>query len=681
MATPINLSSTKTALAIVAPGHLCSEIDGIRSIHDKAFGKWDAHINILYPFVPHSLLDTAISEVRKALLHERRGSLRIFLDDVGVFKHRKNATVFLKPSNDTEEAVRQMRDNLITSLISGKKFKHSDGVEFIPHLTIGQASLQENEDLVTLDEKARKLLPMDWEATHLVVLRRDSSGEMIPIEQIPFGDPGAKTADKATDTTTIIPVKRTMESIWRGWRCCYHLNSNLEWEPIQGQAQNTEAPSTCLIVSLNLMVEDHAPEFELRLPFIERHVAQLIDHSKPMILCLQEVNPEMLSLIYATPLFQQYFPYSSHMPDSPMQSLRNQVIISSLPFRAFSLQYTQPYKSSLIAKFLDHDLTVVNIHLTSALTDQAVLIKREQMEKLTKLLARHNMLHEAVLAGDFNVTTSSETIRTALEKGIIHSETVQNLQQVVDTAIWSDAFLECQPQEDGDDADLFPGEEGATFDRLNNPLAAMGKAPIDHRPQRLDRILFARAGSIEIQHYDRFAVPRSPYQAVSDHYGIYAIIGVSSRRPSSSAMQRESSDLQALKAEELKPVEDPTDIRPLVEEFLPTRPDRAQREEALGILHNMLCQDNSLQNIAIVPLGSYALDTYFRDSDIDVLVIGDVAPRQYFDILLTYFTGAGSKAGIAGVHLINSLVQIAEVVINGIKIDVQYCEAKELLER
>src|SRR5580658_8595563 len=99
MATPISLSSsTKTALALVAPDHLCSEIDGIRSIHDKAFGKWDAHINILYPFVPLDRLDTTISELRKALLDESRGSLKIILDDVGVFKHRKNATVFLKPS-------------------------------------------------------------------------------------------------------------------------------------------------------------------------------------------------------------------------------------------------------------------------------------------------------------------------------------------------------------------------------------------------------------------------------------------------------------------------------------------------------------------------------------------------------------------------------------------------------
>jgi poly(A) polymerase Pap1/uncharacterized protein (UPF0248 family)/endonuclease/exonuclease/phosphatase family metal-dependent hydrolase len=678
MATPIGLSSsTKTALALVAPDHLCSEIDGIRSIHDKAFGKWDAHINILYPFVPLDQLDTTISELRKALLDESRGSLKIILDDVGVFKHRKNATVFFKPSSASEDAIGQMRDNLITCLTSTKLFEHSSGLEFNPHLTVGQASLQHSQELFTLDEEARKVLPMDWEATHLVVLRRNPSGEMIPVERIPFGNPRSETATKPTHTT---PVARTVESSLRGWKCCYQLDSSLNWVSVHDQVQITKAPSTCLIASLNLMVEDYAPEFEHRLLSIEQYVGQILDPTKPTILCLQEVNREMLSLIYATPFFQRHFPYSSHTPNSPMQSLRNQVIMSTLSFRTFSLQYAQPHKSSLIAKFLDRDLTVVDVHLTSALTDQAVTIKREQIERLTEVLARHDLLHESVLAGDFNVTTSSQTIHTALEKEIIHSETVHNLERVIDTSRWCDAFIEFQPEDEEDD-DIFPGEEGATFDRINNPLAAMGKAPIDYRPQRFDRILFTRDGSIELEEYGRFAIPKSPDEAISDHYGIYTVVSIGSKKPSSSAMCKLNSDLQSLKVEELKAVEDSTDIEQYVSDFMPSAEDHAQRQEALELLQHALSVDDNSRNFIIAPLGSYALDTYFKDSDIDVLVIGAVSPRQFFDTLRTCFNKAGFSAEASSVHLVNSLVQIAEAAVNGIKIDVQYCEAKELLNR
>jgi hypothetical protein len=37
--------------------------------------------------------------------------------------------------------------------------------------------------------------------------------------------------------------------------------------------------------------------------------------------------------------------------------------------------------------------------------------------------------------------------------------------------------------------------------------------------------------------------------------------------------------------------------------------------------------------------------------------------------------------GVRAVHYINSLVPIVELVVRGIKIDLQYCQAAELLER
>src|SRR5882757_9121031 len=61
------LSSTQTALALIVPSHLQPEINAIRKIHDKAYRKWEPHINILYPFVDTSLLSSAITTLHAHL--------------------------------------------------------------------------------------------------------------------------------------------------------------------------------------------------------------------------------------------------------------------------------------------------------------------------------------------------------------------------------------------------------------------------------------------------------------------------------------------------------------------------------------------------------------------------------------------------------------------------------------
>jgi poly(A) polymerase Pap1/2'-5' RNA ligase/uncharacterized protein (UPF0248 family)/endonuclease/exonuclease/phosphatase family metal-dependent hydrolase len=688
MAMATSLSSTQTALAIVAPTHLSAEIDTIRSLHDKAFGKWQPHINVLYPFVPLESLNDAIKIIRAAVLDDQAQRLRIEFDDIGVFRHRKNATVYLKPTIETDEPLQQLRNHLLSSLSSSGKFECKNGSEYNPHLTLGQVNLNNNGDLEYLDEKSRKLLTIDWEATHLVVLKRTSSGEMLSVEEIPLGSLDSQpkkltnsTGENATSHRRSTP-KSIASSSWRGWRNCYGIDEDSRWYSFAEDEQVQPKQSQFLISSFNLMIEDHAPPFEHRLPAIERFVAELIAPAAdiPKVLCLQEVNAEMLSLIYGTPFFQENFPYSTHTPDSPMQSIRNQVVISSKPFRLFSLQYPQRNKSSLVAKFIHYDLAVVNIHLTSALTDEAVAIKKEQMEKLTNFLTRHDLLHETVLAGDFNVTTSSETIRTALEKGLVRSETIRDLQQVIDSSMWSDAFLSNQEELSDDDIeDIFPGEEGATFDRINNPLAAMSKAPIDNRPQRFDRILYTTIGSIKLSDYGRFAIPSTPDLSVSDHYGIFANVYAGEKKAISA--QRGIPEREVHKMEDISVIEDVTDIHALIQPFLPSDRDRAQRTEALRILQSSLSREPTLADTVLAPLGSYAMDTYFANSDIDVLVIGSVAPRTFFDTIHSCLNTTDTAGVPSKVHLINSLVQIAETSVNGIKLDLQYCQAPELLQK
>src|SRR5271156_1342635 len=96
------LSSTQTALAILVPASLSSDVNALRSVHDKHFTKrssfrshdksfWPAHLNILYPFVDPEQLLPALELLRQKL-SEFPEELKINIDRANTFNHRQNAT-------------------------------------------------------------------------------------------------------------------------------------------------------------------------------------------------------------------------------------------------------------------------------------------------------------------------------------------------------------------------------------------------------------------------------------------------------------------------------------------------------------------------------------------------------------------------------------------------------------
>src|ERR1700748_3617343 len=134
MANYFQLSSTQTALCLILPESLCESVDEVRSQYDKAYGLWPAHINILYPFVPLAKLQSALDSLRKALVDERRGRIKVKVDDLGVFRHRKSATLFLKPDDESKKSISGLRTSLISELGCTDAEGTHDG-EFTPHLT------------------------------------------------------------------------------------------------------------------------------------------------------------------------------------------------------------------------------------------------------------------------------------------------------------------------------------------------------------------------------------------------------------------------------------------------------------------------------------------------------------------------------------------------------------------
>jgi 2'-5' RNA ligase superfamily len=47
----LEVTSYETALCVVPPLSYCREVDKLRELYDKAYGRWPPHINLIYPFV------------------------------------------------------------------------------------------------------------------------------------------------------------------------------------------------------------------------------------------------------------------------------------------------------------------------------------------------------------------------------------------------------------------------------------------------------------------------------------------------------------------------------------------------------------------------------------------------------------------------------------------------------
>jgi hypothetical protein len=322
------------------------------------------------------------------------------------------------------------------------------------------------------------------------------------------------------------------------------------------------------------------------------------------------------------------------------------------------------------------------VHLTSALTDESVGIKSQQLKRLVAFLNRSGVLHQSILAGDFNITTSVRTLQTAIERGIVTPETAKAVSTLIDSNEWEDAFVATGSQdEEIEEMDYYPGEEGATFDRTRNPLAALSEALVDDRPQRYDRIIYRAKGAIETEEFGIFLRANEDGNVASDHYGIYGIVRISdSPRGAEPDL---ADDFQKLQMERLAVVNDETDLVSMVAPYLPTADDCQKRELALAKLKDILTSGGT-ERVMLAPLGSFSMDTYFSDSDIDILVIGLSPPRHFFEqavYLLRKWKKTESQGGDSRVHLINSMVQIIEVEIHSIKFDLQYCHAPELVQR
>lgn len=728
------LSSFQTALAIIPPPYLHPQINSLRSLYDKSYKKWPAHINVLYPFVAPEALNPAIQTLRNVIEEagESGNGFMLELNRPGNFRHRQNATVYLSPGphdggtvehpeTESGKNLKTLEKLLASAFERGLGLGPGGGV-YRPHLTVGQTSL----DSVAMDSlmsKAGKLGGggMCWFVSRLAVLMRNNDGDMEIVNEILLGGgTGAEMDDEAIEGVSGLDISSQAFSDAERQQSTYQYSVEAEdWIAINRAnifSLVRYQPKEITIATYNCLIDSPFPPPLERYPLLLNAILSI--HSTPpslalpSLLCLQEVTDEFLSYILSDETIQARYPFCTHSPKSVLPSIRNCIILASQacgPFEWEWVDFTKRHKGAVVASFprlggAENPLIVSVVHLTCGLTDGSVAAKVSQLKTLAGHLQNRWAGSEWIVAGDFNLPTSKHTIMSALRNRGITKETYEIVDGgIIDPEVFSDAWELYFGENEEDDvpyeaegitsAAQKDGEWGATFNPLTNPLAAdRVQWSADPRPQRYDRILVRRSGRMSVRGIQRFGFPEMKAVDVgpvcgSDHWGLKAMLNIHQDT------RRAKTDQNTPKKLELLPVSiDDRSLKKFVEGFMPTREDHQAREDAIKALKGVLEQEQAraadIENtpsraafpILLIPVGSYMLGVYDKTSDVDCLCLSTISIKTFFQVARQRIKRFGGSHGVRVIRFVNAKVPMLELKVGGIRMDLQYCQAPSLVE-
>ncbi|KAH4031405.1 polynucleotide adenylyltransferase [Parastagonospora nodorum] len=729
----IRINSNDTALCIIAPDTACGNVDRLRELYDKAYGKWPAHINLVYPFVAPENLPRA-QEQLKTYFDEHLDTSKsrtTILSDAGIFKHRNNSTVFLQESqSQSDSSLASLRSMALQAL--GQKPAPSN-----LHLTIGQT---ENNTLFSqqfLLSKARLLPKLQFRIGALAILVRDRSGPddcmklwgvidvarpeeawrpSTPehwIGQFPTVATDLHVGDNEGGEAVVKNISTANRNLQSGPIYCFDPHQNA-WSVCENTSKNGTDASNLKISSYNVLIDSEYPPTHERDPFLISTI--LSESAAADVLVLQEVSDDFLSCILSNPDIQERYQYVSHGPPSqsdigPLPNLRNVVILSRWCFSWKFVSFQQKYKGALVAKFgglisnetcSQQGLVVAGVHLTAGLTDSSVAAKNQQLQALRDYLVDQHDADAWVIAGDFNIPTSTYTIDTALKDGSISKETVATLSSIetefsdaglIDT--WAVARVEATDEVVSSTYDeLFDGEEGATFDPRNNILAAATSETSIGRPQRYDRILARFQDNFRVSRCNHFGLPSEVdgSQVVpSDHAGIRSTLEFLKPSTATEGQSLEQENRMKIALKRAGPcLSQSAELDSVLASggMFPSEEEVQQRKDALEILKRVVYGTSSDDvtstsdvPMIIVPVGSYALGVWTSGSDIDCLCIGTISSKTFFKLARQRLV----KAHDQGVRVLRKVEAntgtMLELSVLGVAMDLQYCPAARVVER
>ncbi|KAK5651549.1 hypothetical protein OQA88_11914 [Cercophora sp. LCS_1] len=729
----ISINSYDTALCIVPPRRFWPSIDRLRVLYDKGYEKWPPHVNIIYPFVRPDSLPIAMERIQSMLsAQDNADTVNLRLAQAGVFQHKHDNTIYLYDDDkDHITNLKRLRGDILKSL--GQKAQQN----FQMHMTVAQSEDASSSMHRFLKEKVGLLPAVEWEVQEIHILIRervqlpngatsqmktwgvisltDSVSLSRPGKPLPFYEMQALPAPATvnTDEEDGPGEKDELQS-----HPPYYYDDETDiWLPLGSTDEFYDAdeskPGGLSVGSYNIMAEFHYPPSQARYPLLLKNIL-----SRPAycnILVLQEVTDHFLSYLLADPDIRVRFPFCSHGPPSqddiePLPNFLNMVILSRFAFDWEHVSFRRKHKGALVARFKvigdGPPLILATVHLTCGLTDGSIAAKKTDVQKILKYVGEKYPSHPWVLAGDFNMSTSSFTIDSALEKkGIspVSAAQLQAIDEILLKAGMEDAWATAS-RDDGleeEDEEALEGEHGATYDPLTNEVAAaIVGSGYNMRPQRYDRVYFRGEGKLDIAGFNLFGKERGRVgdeeNYASDHWGVRCLLKATEGAGSSAKISEEIGKLVIpvsleKAADGIGGMEEVKEALAEVGAF-PSDEDVANRKAALGLLKRIILDTHPeglgesatsrlRPVVVVVPVGSYSLGVWTATSDIDVLCIGPFSANTFFTLATQRLRKAEAQEARIIRRVKANTGTMLELEVLGIKMDLQYCPATSVAEQ
>ena len=738
----VSVDSYDTALCIIPPQHSWPSIDRIRALYDKSYEKWPPHINLIYPFVRPDCLPRAVELITNAGLSEfGEPKSRVSLDSAGAFPHKHSNTIFrCDGGQERTSRLRELHRRILRSLGHG----HSD---YQMHMTVAQSEDVNSDAHSFLLNKISLMPTVDWDVEKLYVLVRDtqpdSSSDKSQMKlwgtiELATGSNPRHTPPRsfyepsgpASDPDAGAEAQTVKQDRLQTTRTHYFEDEMELWLPLQSRfTTGPDPPQQRFVVSsYNVLAEFEWPVSQARYPLIIKNIVS--PRARADALVLQEITDDFLCFLLKDERVRDLYPYSTHGPPDqpdvdPLSSLLNTVVLSKYPFDWEWVSSPRKHKGSVVAKFRDIGkqdgeeflpAVLATAHLTCGLTDGSVAAKKAELQGILRYLASRYAEHPLILAGDFNLSTSSLSVESALKRNTISLHTATSILPGIEKAIveagfadaWAVSRFELGNPSDGEygpdgDDDPAEGEQGATYNPLVNEVAAsIVGSGLNMRPQRYDRILVRGAGLLAVSRFNKFGFLKERLAGqlgaapsfASDHWGVRCVLRIGAA---------ETENLSAGLSDLVVPVDlrpapenlsDPTALKSRLTalKVVPNEEEAESRQSTFDLLKRILLEESAGENIdstsyhrsraslIVVPVGSYGLGVWTASSDIDCLCIGPFSTSTFFALAAKRLRGAAGE----GVKILRrvraSSGTMMELEVRGIKVDLQYCSATVIAE-
>lgn len=178
----------KSALCLIPPRHLWSQVQEVRCFRDKGFCRWPPHVNLVYPFIPDvgNGLEKAAQIISEALKPFAR--FPVHMSTLKYFVHGSNsATVWLDPESDQ---LNKLQSALARAFPEYQDLNHDPSrgiVGFVPHLSLGQWTGKVEAERA-IQEISSAWKPGSFDAWEVVIMsRRGFDDPFVVRYSIPIG--------------------------------------------------------------------------------------------------------------------------------------------------------------------------------------------------------------------------------------------------------------------------------------------------------------------------------------------------------------------------------------------------------------------------------------------------------------------------------------------------------------